>query len=342
MKRALLLAAVLAGSATLSAQAQTAIPYTQSVNQTSPSILDFNGTGTAQFNSSKGTNNQFNVGSSTNLGVNASISATEGVTPTAAAALELGRGTALQQTIGTSSNAANAIAVQSAATSSAYQAANSSEYGSSYSAEWGAKWKAGEEAKGNTVGANWEAQAQGEWKSGWESRYNTAYDQASQKTSSAATSSTSDGKISGTFTTVESASGGSTEQASAWGVTASADASAKYGHDYENRGGEYSNYSESEWNAAYSAAYNSSFNQARANSGWQTKSDVVVTGLGSMSTVVASEDSSFKVNLEGDAKAPGGTATGNGSAGASLSSSSFATQNSASTASGFIQAFAGE
>jgi len=324
MKRALLLAALLAGPTAAFAQADPT-GFTQNVNQTSPSILQFTGTGTSQFNSSKGTNNQFNVGSSTNLGVNASISATEGVTPSATANLEIGRGSQLQQTIGSSSNAANAIAVQASATNSAFQAANSSEWGASYEDY---------HSRGGTAN-------EAAWKAGWESKYEQAYSAASSRTNSTAVTNTSDGTISGKFTTTETAATGSTSQASNWGVTAESEATAKYGVSY-NPNNSFGFSSESEWKAAYSAAYNSAFNQAKANSGWKTESTVEVKGLGSISNVNASEKSAFTVDLVGDAKAPGGTATGNGSAGASLSSASYATQNSASTASGFIQAFRGD
>jgi hypothetical protein len=115
MKKAILIAAILGSGLGLAAKAEPLF----SIQQTSPSVVEFTGTGTAQFNSSKGTNNQFNVGSSTNLGVNASLSATAEVTPSASANLDLGKGSQLQQTIGSSSAAANTIAMQSSAYNSA-------------------------------------------------------------------------------------------------------------------------------------------------------------------------------------------------------------------------------
>ena len=82
MKRPLVLAALLATS-TLGIGSAKAEPL-QMFNITTPSagVVNFSGTGTANFNQSLGTSNSFNVGSSTNLGVNASASSTEDYTST--------------------------------------------------------------------------------------------------------------------------------------------------------------------------------------------------------------------------------------------------------------------
>ena len=78
MKRPLLLAALLAVAPVAVGGAAKATPL-QMFNISTPQagVVNFSGTGTANFNQSLGTNNSFNVGSSTNLGVNASASSTE-------------------------------------------------------------------------------------------------------------------------------------------------------------------------------------------------------------------------------------------------------------------------
>lgn len=328
MKRALLLAALLASSASMATTAKATPLF--DIQQTSPSILQFTGTGTAQFNSSKGVNNQFNVGSSTNLGVNASVSSTAEFTPSAQAQLDLARGSQLQQTIGSSGNAANEIAVQSSAFNSAFSAANSSSWGASYAAY---------DAKNpeSTI-------SESEWNAGWESSYDQAYTAAVSNTVSAMSINNSDGIIKGTFTTNEGAASAANSNSSStdWSNSAEASAENQWGVAYDDS----ATYSvavssESEWQAQYDSAYNTAYNNAQAAASYQTTSTVEVAGLGSISTVNAAETSTFNVNLIGDLIAGSGTATANGSAGASLSSSSFATQNTASTANAFIQAFGG-
>lgn len=329
MKRALLLAALLTSSTGLAAKAQDAAPLFN-IQQTSPSVIEFTGTGTAQFNSSKGVNNQFNVGSSTNLGVNASVSATEGFTPSATAQLDLSRGSQLQQTIGSSGNAANEIAIQSSAYNSAFSAANSS--------KWGASFEAYQASPGNS------STTAAEWQAGWEGAYNQAYTAAVTNTQSSEAINTSDGIIRGTFTTSEGAASAanSNSTSSDWSNSAQASAQSEWGVEYnpnETYGVGIS--SESDWQAAYDNSYNTAYRNAAASSAYNTTSTVEVAGLGSISTVNAAETSTFTVDLQGSLITGGGTATANGSAGASLSSSSFATQNTASTASAFIQAFGG-
>ncbi|MFL2507628.1 MAG: hypothetical protein ACJ0G7_11065 [Parasynechococcus sp.] len=73
---------------------------------------------------------------------------------------------------------------------------------------------------------------------------------------------------------------------------------------------------------------------------------VAIEGLGAIASVNADEASSFTVNLDRlEAFKSTGTqdnssATANGSATATLSTNSFATQNNQRTASAFMQAFA--
>ena len=325
MKRALLLAALTAITAPVAAKA---VPLF-TIEQTTPSIIQFEGTGTAQFNSSKGTNNQFNVGSSTNLGVSASLSSTPEIVPTANANLDLAQGSQLQQTIGSSSNAANTLAMQSASYSAAFNAANSSEWGSSYAAY---------QDNGGLLSA-------AEWKAGWESKYEQAYNATTQNAQAFNNANSSDGVIKGTFTTTESGNSSASSNSSSveWANSAQAAAESKFGASWGayQQGGGVAYETEAQWKAAYSAEYDSAYNNARAAAAFNTVSTVEVKGIGSIATVNAAETSNFNVSLVGGngGDNAAGTATANGSAGANLSTSSYATQNSANTASAFIQAF---
>ena len=76
------------------------------INATTPGGLTFSGAGTATFNNAVGTSNQFNVGSNTSIGVNASVSATQEFDGLSLGVMQLGAGSSLMQTNGTSSSAA--------------------------------------------------------------------------------------------------------------------------------------------------------------------------------------------------------------------------------------------
>jgi len=247
MKRALLIAAML-GTALIAptAQAETFTNTPEqgetgangtgannlnqmfNINANTPGVLNFSGTGTAQFNNTLSTSNNFNIGSSTNLGVNASVSSTPDYTGTASAYLGMDTGTKLQQTIGSSAAAANqqavAEALASSASTSATEAANAN-YGSSFD-EYSAK--TGAFLAGHGVGhfdeLNLEQQADfqtkfggvfetaSQWKAGWEEgyreTYNTAYSEASSNYQAQSSSTSEDvtGKISAAFTTTETGS----------------------------------------------------------------------------------------------------------------------------------------
>jgi hypothetical protein len=137
MKRPLLLAALLAATPLALGNAAKASPLNMFNIQTpSAGVVNFSGTGTANFNQSLGTNNSFNVGSSTNLGVNASASSTEDYDSSGSALLDLAGTSRLQQTIGTATSAFNAqTAAESsslAAATAAHEVANRSEYGTEH------------------------------------------------------------------------------------------------------------------------------------------------------------------------------------------------------------------
>jgi hypothetical protein len=99
---------------------------------------------------------------------------------------------------------------------------------------------------------------------------------------------------------------------------------------------------EVEWQAEYDRSYNAAYANASAASNRYSDSTVNVTGIGSDASVNASDTSNFLVDItQSGVAATSSTSTANGSAGASLATSSFANQSSSSTASGFLQAFGG-
>lgn len=139
MKRRLsFAAAVLAATATAPAFAQANMPDPGKmflINAVTPGVVSFSGEGTAQFNNSSSTSNAFSVGSSTNFGVNASASSTKDYLVDSNALLSLAGTSQLQQTIGTSSSAANTMAAAEAASKAADSIANrttTSEFGQNW------------------------------------------------------------------------------------------------------------------------------------------------------------------------------------------------------------------
>ena len=97
MKKALLIAVSLFASG----EAVKASPQFV-LSQNSAGNLIFQGSGTAQYNNSIGTNNNFQVGSNSNLGVNASTSSTPEYKVDSHAKLDLAGTSTLKQIIGTS------------------------------------------------------------------------------------------------------------------------------------------------------------------------------------------------------------------------------------------------
>jgi len=106
------------------------------INAVTPGVVSFSGEGTAQFNNSSSTANAFSVGSSTNFGVNAAASSTNDYMVDSNALLQLSGTSQLQQTIGTSSSAANTMAAAEAASTAATTIATKntqSEFGQNFS-----------------------------------------------------------------------------------------------------------------------------------------------------------------------------------------------------------------
>jgi hypothetical protein len=317
MKGRLLLAAALIAGGTSAAKADPVGMF--NIQQATPSSIIFSGEGTAQFNSSTSLGNSFNVGSSTSLGVNASVSATPDFAPTANANLDLAQGSKLLQTIGTASNAANTQAVTEAAQTAAFSAANSSSFGVS--------WEAYQAANEGNLGSYTTEAA---WKVGWESKYDQAYENVQRNSQTTSSTTSSDGTISGRFVTSEQgqAGGSGATQSYDWAASAIASTTQSLGERTDTNA------------VAWDTAYQNAYSSASAAAGHTTTSDVTVQGIGSIANVAAADTSNFSVAIESAGTAAGGTATANGSAGASLATQSFANQNTSSSASAFIQAFA--
>ena len=148
MKRPLLLAALVATTGLVGTTAKAEPLQMFNIQTPGAGMINFSGTGTANFNQSLGTSNSFNVGSSTNLGVNASATSTEDYTSIGDATLDLAGTSRLQQTIGTATSAFNASTVAEAsarsADVSATEVANRSSYGESWSSEWNESYMADE------------------------------------------------------------------------------------------------------------------------------------------------------------------------------------------------------
>jgi len=155
MKRITFLVAAMAATASAPVLAQQA-PADPGrmflINAVTPGVVSFSGEGTAQFNNSASTNNAFSVGSSTNFGVNASVSSTADYLVDANALFKLSGASQLQQTIGTSSSAANTQAASEASAKAADTIATSRTE-SQFGQDWNEfKARAGDPANVSTAG----------------------------------------------------------------------------------------------------------------------------------------------------------------------------------------------
>jgi len=182
--------------------------------------------------------------------------------------------------------------------------------------------------------------------------YNTAYTEANSNISTDTNANSTNGVIKGTFTTSEfgeaEAGGSAAEWRESASATAEADTAVSFQNDwaaYETLYGSTGAYTTSDdydtaRTEAYSTAYADAYASSMSQSSRTSSSDVEVTGIGSDASVTAAGTSTFDVLIETDDMAvPESTATANGAAGANLSTSSFANQSQASTASAFMQAF---
>jgi len=209
------------------------------------------------------------------------------------------------------------------------------------------------------------------YESEYEDMYETTYTTANSNVNSLTTQTGLNGTIQGTFTTREFGQASSGASMSAWHDSATEAANTEVANQsYYADWSEYqsnnqvtdpdgdgtetifssdatyqteSAYEDARSNA-YATAYDAAFGEAANGSHRTSESDVTVTGIGSDASVTTKSTSTFDtkiVNLVnvGDGITAESTATATGAAGANLSTSSFANQSMASTASAFMQAF---
>ena len=349
------------------------------INATTPGGLTFSGAGTATFNNAVGTSNQFNVGSNTSIGVNASVSATQEFDGLSLGVMQMGAGSSMMQTNGTSSSAAATQAASAAANSVATETAqreshatgweeattatnlSSTETGNygSYDRNGDWQWSADYDSAWGDLDASVQASYGSEGRTAYETEqsnfnqfknaytqsynqnynasYSSAYNNVITNSSSTATESSATGIIKGDFQSTEDSVTAIGQEGQLGAIVSSALAAANSTND--TTGG-------ASWTAAFNAAYEAGYQQSVGQTSTVSDSSVAIEGLGAIASVNADEASSFTVNLDRlEAFKSTGTqdnssATANGSATATLSTNSFATQNNQRTASAFMQAFA--
>jgi len=205
------------------------------------------------------------------------------------------------------------------------------------------------------------------YESKYDSEYTSTYSDAVSAIQSQSSTNESNGVIKGTFTTKEGGSAAASSSMSDWSDSAKTDAENATKSVYKNNFSEYQTANvdptdstvytgdyanEQEYldarSTAYSTAYNDAYSEALSSVSRESTSDVEVTGIGSDASVTSASTSSFDVLITttigsgSSNSAAESTATANGAAGANLSTSSFANQSMASTASAFMQAFGGD
>ena len=351
------------------------------INATTPGGLTFSGAGTATFNNAVGTSNQFNVGSNTSIGVNGSVSATQEFDGLSNGVMQMGAGSSLMQTNGTSSSAAATQAASSAANSVATETAMRESHSTGWESATTATNLSSTET-GNYGSYNRE----GEWE--WTADYDTSWgdltaaQQASYGTSGQTAYETEQSNFkefknayttsynqnynssySSAYNNVITNSSSTANESSATGIIkgeflTTEDSITAIGQEGQlgaivtsalaaatstgdSVGG-------TSWTAAFNAAYEAGYQQSVGSTSTVSDSQVSIEGLGAIASVNSDENSSFTVNLDRleAFKATGtqtnSSATANGSATATLSTNSFATQNNQRTASAFMQAFAAQ
>ena len=358
MKRSLMAAALLAAAPLLTGTAKADPVQMFNIVTPSAGVVNFSGTGTANFNQSLGASNNVNLSSTTNVGVNAAASSTSDYTSSGYAQLDLDSSSRLQQTIGTATQAFNtntaAEASARSAHTSAFEKANSSSYGSSYTTEYDAEYasKAGWEVNASYSSsadnddamtakytrdingsreylseASFSAESKQSWQAGWESEYNQAYTNAYEiavnTSTSAAGETTETGVIIANFSSTETGTASSAASA----LTASLERSAKAEADYEWGASYVSGDSRYEsqadydrkYEASYQAAYSAAYSSADARGERESISEVELQGIGSISDINAQSTSTFQASSDLLDGATRSDSIGNGNATATAS-----------------------
>jgi len=221
------------------------------INAVSPGVVSFSGEGTAQFNNGSTTANAFSVGSSTNFGVNASASSTNDYMVDSNALLSLAGTSQLQQTIGTSSSAANTMAAAEAASTAATTIANretTSAFGQNwddYAARQGVDTKST-----NADTSNLEYKTEAAYKGAKDEFYNSKVNEAFSNVTTASTESSSQGAsgqgiIKGDFVTTNTSTtniGASADEIKDMQSKASSSADSKFGTSYQEYSAKFAQY----------------------------------------------------------------------------------------------------
>lgn len=403
MKRISFLIAAMAATATAPAVAQQDPGRMFMINAVTPGVVSYSGEGTAQFNNSSTTSNAFSVGSSSNFGVNASVSSTNDYLVDANALFKLADSSQLQQTIGTSSSAANTQAASESSAKAADTVANSAAQ-----TEFGDSWSDFQARQGVTPVTGTAALTTGidNPTGGADIKTESAYlaakkeftqstraeafsDFATTANNSSSSASGGQGIIEGNFLTTNSSSnkiGASAASSAGNTVTAESEANKAFGTTYSDYKATFASYAGSDgkitgsgeisaakaagiafnattgdallegsatdtattdWtdeknkkrDSVFSELQNSAASQGSAES--SSEAVVQVKGVGSITTLNASGDSAFNVDVATRLRnsVPETNGTANGSAGGNLATSSFANQSNTQSASAFMQAF---
>ena len=349
-----------------------------SVTTSQPGSMQFNGTGTATYNNSLGTGNSINLGSSSSLGVSNSVSATGDYHGSSSSYVQLQDTTAFQQTIGTSSMAANTQATAQAAETSASSTAESvadktvtSQLGYSYDNyldkyNSAAAGTSTQEVAGTTNSAGTKAAySESQWgeatsqlrEESFNAAYSEAYSAVSASSQTTGSSESASGVISGTFNTTNSGSAANSSSVESMTETATAVANGTYGDSFvatQDASGaaatgtsathDSNGFTETEYEDKWSEAFSGSMSESISSAQTQSQSTSEVKGIGNIANVTTSGDSNFAVDLAARAPADISPENGsaNGSASASLSTNSSVSVNNTQFSSAFIQAFAPE
>jgi hypothetical protein len=252
-------------------------------------------------------------------------------------------------------------------TESEWTSGHSNSWQSTYDSEYSSTWQnnydtAYESDYAAAYQSDYSSDYATAYESEYESSYNSTYTDSVAAIQSVTDSSSTDGTISGSFTTTESGAAASAATMSSWEDSAVSTASSSVTSEFGSTWDEYeaanseddgslsasAEYQDQEswqdaYNSAYSTAYNDAYSEAASSATRTSDSQVVVKGLGSDAMVGAAATSTFDVQIANtlDGLDADSNATANGSAGANLSTASFANQSVSSTASAFMQSFGG-
>ena len=346
------------------------------ITTTQPGSMIFNGVGTATYNNSLGTGNSINLGSSSSLNVSNSVSATGDYHGSSSSYLQLQDTTAFQQTIGTSSQAANsqatAQAAETAASTTAESKANetvTAQLGYSYE-NYLDKYNAAEAStatQGDVAGTtasdgSTAAYTESQWgeatsqlhTESYNTAYSDAYSAVSSNSQTQQASNSASGVVKGIFNTTNSGSADNSNTIETFTETASHVADGKYGDSWnatqisDGSGGfvaagtnaathDANGFTETEYEDAWEKAFSGSMSSSVGSAQNVSTSDSTVEGIGNIANVTTSGESNFAVDLA--ARAPGDISPENGSANGSAGAALSTNSNVAVNNTQFSSAF---